>query len=562
MLSLTGALFFVSASIFAESNEKGIDLYRAELYNAAKIFFTQQTNQSPTEMAENFYYLGQTYYELQQNDSAAYFYNKAVEADPNYPFGYIGQGKMSLLKGDKKDAESLFKKANGFAAKKDASIQTTIAEVYIGEKMYPQAEEALEKARKANKKYPGIYLAEGDMLMQEEKVGEACARYENAITFDRTFKVAFLKLARVYKNINTNEALKYLNELTELDPNYIPAYAEIGDLYDITSIDESNINYKKALDAYEKFISIPGVPLLQHERYARLLYFTGQYDRSLREIDHLLTLSPNNPVLYRLQAYDNSKLENYAVAVQQLTAFLQNNPEKDHIYLDYITLGRALVKEKQIEQAIVILTKATQAKDAKTEAYKELATAYEIENNYKEAIKAYEKYFELEPSPVAFDFFYYGQDNYYAAAKYISAEYLAAKRTPEEQAIDDADLKSYIEKGSAAFTEVINKRPESYLGYLWKSRIVSFLDVVAQARSEKIEWLAKPFFEEALQVMLAKNEDGARNEEIVEVCLYLGSFHYQSKEKEKAGEYYLKILEIDPNHAGAKTVLDDLKIKY
>jgi len=398
--------------------------------------------------------------------------------------------------------------------------------------------------------------------MQEGKVGEACARYENAITFDRTFKVGFLKLARVYKTINTNEALKYLDELVALDPNYIPAYAEIGDLYDISSIDESNVNYKKALDAYEKFISIPGVPLLQHERYARLLYFTGQYDRSLQEIDHLLTLAPNNPVLYRLQAYDNSKLENYALAAQQLTAFLDNNPEKDHIYLDYITLGRALLKEKQIEQAIAILTKATQAKDAKTEAYKELATAYELENNYKEAINVYEKYFELEASPVAFDFFYYGQDNYYAAAKYISADHLAVKRTPEEQAIDDADLQSYVNKGSKAFTEVISQRPESYLGYLWKARIVSFLDVVAQSRSEKMEGLAKPFFEEALQVMASKNEDGARNKDIIESCLYLGSYHYLLKDKEKAGEYYLKILEIDPNHAGAKTVLDDLKIKY
>jgi hypothetical protein len=47
----------------------------------------------------------------------------------------------------------------------------------------------------------------------------------------------------------------------------------------------------------------------------------------------------------------------------------------------------------------------------------------------------------------------------------------------------------------------------------------------------------------------------------------LGSYYYVSKDvlkenKIKAGEYYLKILEIDPNNAGAKAVLDDLKIKY
>ncbi|MDR1436744.1 MAG: tetratricopeptide repeat protein, partial [Candidatus Symbiothrix sp.] len=287
ILSLTIALAWGIASAWADSNERGIDLYRAELYNAAKIFFTQQTNQSAAEQAENFYYLGQSYYELQQIDSAAYFYNKAVETNPDYPFGYIGQGKIILTKGDKKEAENLFKKATGLA-KKDPSIQTAIAEVYIDLKQYSQVEETLEKARKINKKYPGIYAAEGDMLAQEGKIGEACARYENAITFDKTYKVAYLKIARVYKNVNISEALRYLNDLTAIDPDYIPAYAEIGDLYDMSTIDESNVNYTKALEAYEKFISIPGVPLLQQERYARLLYFTNQHEKSLKQIDLLL----------------------------------------------------------------------------------------------------------------------------------------------------------------------------------------------------------------------------------------------------------------------------------
>jgi tetratricopeptide (TPR) repeat protein len=545
---------------FADSNEKGIDLYRAELYNAAKIFFTQQTNQFPTEQAENYYYLGQTYYELQQIDSASYFYDKAVATDPDYPFGYIGQGKIILSKGDKKEAENLFKKANGLA-KKDPSIQTSIAEVYIDLKLYPLAEEALDKARKIKKTYPGIYVAEGDMLAQEGKIGDACARYENAITFDKTYKVAYLKIARVYKNININEASRYLNELIAIDSDYIPAYAEIGDLYDMSSIDETNVNYTKALEAYEKFISIPGVPLLQHERYARLLYFTNQYEKSLKQINLLLQQTPDNQVMSRLKAYNNYKLKNYALAVEQLTAFLQKNPEKDIIYLDYLTLAQALLKEKQTDQAIVYFIKASEAKDAKPNVYKELASAYETANNYPEAIKVYEKFFEIEPASSVFDYFYYGQDIYSAAAKYIDPEYLKAQRTPEEQAMDDADLNLYIEKGNKAFSEVINRSPDSYLGYLWKARLNSFLDAVEQSRTEKTNGVAKPFYEDALKVMLAKNEDGARNKDIIEAYLYLGSYSYVSNDKVKAIEYYTKILEINPDHEGAKVTLEALKKK-
>jgi tetratricopeptide (TPR) repeat protein len=558
ILSLAIALVSCTASVWAGSNERGIDLYRAELYNAAKIFFTQQTNQSPAEQAENYYYLGQTYYELHQSDSAAYFYDKAVVTDPDYPFGYIGQGKILLSSNNKKDAENLFKKANSLA-KKDPSIQTTIAEVYIDLKMYSLAEEALDKARKVNKKYPGIYAAEGDMLAQEGKIGEACARYGNAITFDKTYKVAYLKIARVYKKVNTAEALRYLNELTAIDPDYIPAYAEIGDLYDMSTIDEANVNYTKALEAYEKFISIPGVPLLQHERYARLLYFTNQYEKSLAQIDILLKQNLNNQVLHRLKAYNNYKLENYALAAEELTAFLQNNAEKDIIYLDYLTLAQALLKEKQIEQAIAYFIKASETKGAKPAVYKELTSAYEISNNYPEAVKTYEKYFEIEPTPVVFDFYYYGMDIYYAAAKYIAPEYLNAQITPEQQAIDEADLNSYIEKGNKAFTEVISRSPESYLGYLSRARLNSFLDAVEQSRTSKTKGIAKPFYEEALAIMLAKNDGGARNKDILEAYLYLGSYAYVSEDKANAIEYYTKILEIDPDHKGAKVALEALK---
>jgi tetratricopeptide (TPR) repeat protein len=560
--SLTVAVLLSIGGVSASSNEKGIDLYRAELYNAAKLFFLKQQNQSPQEQAENYYYLGQTYYQLQQTDSAAYYYERAIQADLEYPFGYIGEGKLALAKGDAKTAESLFKKANGLA-KKDPSIQTTIAEVYINANRKTEAEEALDKARKVNKKYSGIYVAEGDMLMKNGKTGDACARYENAIAFDKNDKVAYLKLARVYKNINTSEALRYLDELTGIDPEYIPAYAEIGDLYDLSSTDETNVNYTKALAAYEKFISIPGVPLLQHERYARLLYFTNQYEKSLREIDRLLQENPNNPVMNRLKAYNNYKLENNALALAEMADFLQNNPADKHIYPDYITYGRLLLKEKQPESAIDAFLKAAALDPEKSEVYKELVNAYEALNNYPEAINQYEKYFAIEKSPVVFDYFYYGQANYSAASKYIDAEYLEAPVDPEQKALDDEAFKSYIEKGNSAFSEVISRSPESYIGYLWRARLNSFVDVKEQkAKGSAMQGAAKPFYEETLTVMLATNEDGKRNNEIIEAYRYLASYYLLLDDKINAGDYFKKILEIEPDNAVAKDALTQLKIKF
>ena len=555
-ISLLIAVFSCILGVFASSNERGIDLYRAELYEAAKIFFLDQQNQTVREQAENQYYLGLTYFRLQQMDLVAEFFAKAIETDPTFPFGYIGQGRLTLLQGDLKGADALLKKAAALD-KKDPSIHTAIAEVYMEANMKQQAEESLERARKINKKYPGIYVVEGDMLMREGKVGEASARYENAIAFDSNYKVAYLKLARVYQNINIDEALRYLSKLIAIDPEYIPAYALIGDTHRDSGM------YFQALEAYEKFISIPGVPLLQHERYAQLLYFTDQFEKSLKQIEYVLKQNPNNTVMLRLQAYNNFRLENTSLALQQMRRFLQDTPVDQHIYLDYITYGRILMKEKQPEAAIEAFLKAAALEPEKAEIYKELATAYESIKNYPIAVVQYEKYFQLEKNTVVFDYYYYGQALYMAAMNYIGDAYTSQSITPEQKQIDDAAFYSYIERGNIAFSEVIERSPESYLGYLWKANLNYLVDVKGQeVKGAVFEGAAKPYYEQALEVMLKNNEDGRRNNDIIDAYRYLASYYLLSDDKTTAGEFFKKILGIDPTNAVAIDALNQLKIKY
>ncbi|MDR2682586.1 MAG: tetratricopeptide repeat protein [Dysgonamonadaceae bacterium] len=555
LVSVTVAAWLSVAGAVA-GNERGIDLYRAELYDAAKIFFLQQNSPSAQEQAENYYYLGQTYYALQQVDSAAYYYAKAIATDAGYPFGYIGEGKLALAKDELKAAEASFKTATGLA-KKDVSVQTTIAEAYVDAGKLPQAEEALTKAEKINKKYSGIYMVRGSIALKENKRDQAYSWYEQAIYFDPNDKVAYLKLAKAYEGANPKTALEYLNKLIQIDPDYIPAYALIGD------INRENGMYYQALEAYEKFIAIPGVPILQHERYAQLLYFTDQYEKSLKQIDYVLQHDPANPVMHRIQAYNHFKLGNTALAAQEMGDFLKNNPEDKHIYLDYITYGQAMVKEQQPETAIAALLKAIALDPTKAEVYRELASAYDGVNNFPEEIKMFEKYFEVAENTKVIDYFFYGQALYKAAGKYIDPGYVESPITPEQKQIDDADFYSYIEKGTAAFSEVISRSPESYMGYFWRANLNAFVDFKErETKTSPFKGAAKPYYEEALQVMLNNNADGKRNGNIIDAYDYLASYYLLLDDKVNAGEYYKKILEIDPANSKAITVLDQLKIKH
>ncbi|MCL2651439.1 MAG: tetratricopeptide repeat protein [Candidatus Azobacteroides sp.] len=555
LLILAGFFLLVATQMFAGSNEKGIDYYRAELYDAAKIFFLSQKNQSQAEQAENDYYLGQTYFQLNQEDSASYYYQKAIEVFPEYPFGYIGAGKLELKKGNAKAADDLFKKANGFA-KKDPSIQTTIAEVYVNIGDYTNAQLALDKARKIDNKYSGIYLVEGDMLMKQGKVGDACARYDNAILFNNTDKVAHLKLAQVYKDINTTVALQDLDKLVALDPNYIPAYAVYGDIY------REKGQYIDALNAYEKFIAIPGVPMLQQERYAQLLFFTEQYPKALEQIQYVLSKDPNNLVMKRLQAYNNYRLENYDTGLEQMTEFLKEMPKDRHIYQDYLTLGKLALKEKQPEVALDAFQKAIEMDSTKVDIYKEAASAALNSGLYPEAINYYEKCLALDPSTDASDYYNYGRACMSAAAYYIDPANEASATTPDALAAYEAAFKGYVQKGDAAFAEVAKRKPDVPYGYMGRANINSLLDKYDADKTGKVAGYAKPLFEEAIPVLLNINADGSRNNDILTAYRYMVSYYASVSDTPNVIEYSKKILDIVPTDEVARKTLTLLKIKY
>ena len=551
------SLFLLGAScMFAGSNDKGIEYYRAELYGAAKIFFLAQTNQSPVDQAENYYYLGETYYQLNQEDSASYYFQKAIAILPDYPFGYIGAGKLELKKGNAKAADDLLKKANGLA-KKDPSVQTTIAEVYTNVGDYANAQLALDKARKINSKYSGIYLVEGDMLMKQGKVGDACARYDNAILFDNSDKVSYLKLAQVYKDINTAFSLQYLDKLVALDQDYIPAYAVYGDIY------REQGRYKDALDAYEKFIAIPGVPLLQEERYAQLLFFSGQYPKALDEIKYVLSKDPSNLVMKRLQAYNNFRLENYDEGYKQMTEFLKEMPKDRHIYQDYMYLGQLALKEKQPKEALDAFQKAIGMDSTKSDIYKQAAAAASIAGLYPEAVDYYAKYLAIDPTADTSDYFSYGQACYYAATYYIDPANENSATTPDAVSAYETAFKSYVQKSDSAFAEVAKRKPDLYHGYLWRANINSLLDKYDIDKTEKMKGYAKPFFDEALAVMLKNNADGARNKDIIAAYRYLANYYLAVDNNTDAViDYNKKILDIDPNDDAARKTLTMLKVKY
>ena len=543
VLTIAGIIFLSIASAFAAGNERGIEYYRAELFVAAKIFFQNQIEQSQgTDLAEAYYFMGKSYIGLEKLDSAAYFFQKAIQTSPEYPFGHIGEGLLALKKNDAISAADLFKKAVGLA-KKDPAVPVAIAEAYIEVNQYPKADEFLEKARSIKKNFSGIFVAEGDMLMLQGNVGEASGRYENAILFDPNNKVAYLKHARVYRTINPDLSLDILNRLVAVDPEYIPAYAELGDVY------FKKNNYTKAIEAYRKFIEIPGVPVERLINYASLLYFTKEYPKSLEVINKVLEKDPENFVMRRLQFYDNFELENFALGLEQAKKFIQTGPQENLIAQDFIYYGRLLNQSGNRKAAIDALNKALSIDPAKVEIFKDLALAYEKEEDYSNAVTFYKKFIENDKNATLKDVYNFGQMAYSAGNREI-----AQNRAPAEIAADSLARRNYFILADSIFAQIVERSPDNYLGYFWRARANLGLD-----DSKATLGLAKPYYEQAAAKLEAMPEGASRNKYLIESYTYVVVYYYSKEDFTSAKGFAQKILAIDPQNELALQVLKAIK---
>ncbi|MDO4725770.1 MAG: hypothetical protein Q4A56_00925 [Porphyromonadaceae bacterium] len=559
----------LSYAVFAQDNSKGIEYYEAGLFDFAKTYFEQQKNTNADIQSEKYYYLGLISI-AENTDSASYFFEKSVLANIKSPWGYIGKGLIYLSESNEKEATTAFKKAESLG-KKNAAVPVNIAKAYFSQKNKDKAKEFIAKAKKLNPNYSGIYLTEGDFLMEENLVGDAMGKYEQAQYFNTTDKLSTLKLARMYVKMNRNDlALDQLNSIFATDANNIPATIVFGE------IKNAEGKFKEAITAFEKVIAAGNAPINIYERYAQALYFDKQYAKSLEQTVYCLKQNPGNLTTIRINAYNNYELGNYQETLSRLDNLMSIANPKNIIYLDYITYGDVLTKvtpktvtSKNSQDTIDYVVarrkitesyeKAIQLRPEIADTYKQFATSYYSFFEYAKAIPLYEKYFELNPNYLTMDMFTYS-DASLNTAKIHLAEYSRNKDkfTQEQLANNKANFMTYINKGVEANNKIIERAPDLYLGYYGKARINALVDDYERISNGKVPGIAKESFEEAITKMLEQNQDQKLNNNIIEGYNYLSAYYISNGDVKNTIDVNQKILLVDANNERAAYVLQQL----
>lgn len=531
LLLFVAILTLVGGNVLAQDFNKGLLYYNDNNTVLAKKYLLRELNGANKDQA--YYLLGKVYERSAMSDSAKYYFQKGIEVNPENAFAYVGLGEVTLAAGDKKQAEGFFKKAKGISKeKKNPALWVAIYSAYINQKNpdVETANEFLSKAKDINKTFPGIYIAEGDYLMQQSKIGEAATKYENALYYDANSKEALLKLGRIYvKSGNYNSSLESFDKLYKLDSTYFPVHKERGEVY------YAQGKYQDAAKSFAKFFAAAEPSYNDLVRYAFILFFNKDYATSLTILKQAQVINPNNMIANRVLAYNMYQTEDYANGVKAMEQFLSKSQPEDIIPSDYEYYGRLLSKVGNDSLAAVYFEKAITPKN-RTAMYREIQTSYENLKKYDKVAEVFQVLYGDKPSVGAQVYLDWAKAHYYAGTA--------------QQGLDSLTKTRHLQEADSLYGALVSKVPDYYIGYIWRARINGLFDL------DGTKGLSKPYYEKVVELLEPKGE---RKKELVEAYMYLAYQSYLAKDKENSKNLFNKVLTLDPTNEKAKTALDGLK---
>lgn len=539
------SLFFnvlFSFSTFAQSNP-AIESYLLGDFETAKILFEQSASKTPDI---SYYFLGEIENANKNINGARANYEKGIAADPSAKYSPIGMAKLNMKSDEKestKTLERLYKKN-----KKEVFVVLEVAKAFYENGMVKEGDEVMEEALKNNGKSPWPYVYKGDRLVAMKKVGDAAGQYDQAIHFDPSCAVAYIKSAKVYKDANSTVAVDMLKNALANDPSNIIANKFLAELY------FQNGFYPEAISSYEKYFTSGLKTAYDLRNFAASKYFSGDYEGALKAIQEAMANDPNNRVVNRLSMYSYHKLGRLeeAKAAGDKLFQLSSSTEEEANYLldDYLIYGEVLKEGGKIDEAIAQFRKAIELDSTSHTMYKEIADTYAKNNRLEEAGDVYQEMIDASEQKELGDYLQMGVYYYQAAGSVAKSEDPAEK----------AKLEGYVKKANAAFSKVIELAPESYQGYYWRATTNTLLD------PDLTKGLANTDYNKTIEILLEAAADGNGNKNrLVEAYRYFAIYYlYQfdatkkADDKDKSKTYAEKVLELNPEDATSKQILDHI----
>lgn len=538
------ALFsFVLASgalcSFAQTHVEGVEYFKADQFDNAKELLERNLNNAGTDKAIANFYLGEIALLENNASKAASYFEKGIAANPDYGFNYVGQGALLLRNGQVKEAEKLFKEAEG-KAKKDPAMQIQIARAYYDADPAAYAKEIekrLEKARRININAPEIFIFEGDRFTDQKDWGQAGSKYEMAAQNNPQAADAYVKYANLFTQVNPQYAIKMLNQLLSQNPTSALGQRELANAY------YNNKDYANAAAEYGKYVKNPNHFKQDEDRYAFLLFYGQQFKDGYDYSSQLLAANPDNFTARRYQFMNAAQLpdmkEQLLPMAEALYAAHKANPANKFAPIDYTLVAEEFQMAKRLEEALSVIEEAMKENPDNAAFNKQLAMIYVDENNFPGAAEAYKGYLKKVGEPGYNDLVQQALFSYFAGVSQKESDAAAADASY-------ADAVDYAQR--AAKILPTNYKPVKIQGDVAKQR----------APKAEVEKAAAPLYTEAIKLLEAAPDPSKYTSDAKEMNNYMGNYYLDQKDVAKAKEYFNKYLQYDPNNEQYRKFVEKL----
>lgn len=231
---------------------------------------------------------------------------------------------------------------------------------------------------------PDVHYFRGEALRHLDRIGEALAAYDSAVTRDPEFAPAYLGRGRAMLTRDPEAAVTDFDRALDTDPTLVEAYLELGKYYSENKLWTRLEN--TMLDAIESDADTPYVYVYLSEAEINL----GKYEEAL---DYALEGSANDPTLldgylavgraYVALGAKKFITEHFNSAIWPLKTYVVYASD-DH--RGWATLARAHVGVGEFEEALEAANRAIELNDRHAPAYLARGLVHLGQEDYQAAL--------------------------------------------------------------------------------------------------------------------------------------------------------------------------------